>query len=71
MMFSEPNVISVVVQAGCVGVAVLALLVLYRIIRLGAHLIDNHLGHILTALGSIGEKLDRLIDAAERHEETK
>jgi hypothetical protein len=60
------DTLGAIIQAGAVGIAVLALLVLYQIVRLGARLIDNHLSHISEALGSLGEKLDTLISLGRR-----
>jgi len=60
------NIIDCIIQGGSVGVAVLTLLVLYRLLCIGSSLMDNHLIHIYTALTSLNEKLDRLISVADR-----
>jgi hypothetical protein len=62
----DANVIQVVIQGGAVGVAALTLLVMYKLLALGTSIVNNHLGSIMGALGAIGEKLDRLIDATEQ-----
>jgi len=56
------NIVNCIIQGGSVGVAVLALGIMYRLLNMGATLVGNHLTHITEALGGIAEKLDRLID---------
>jgi len=65
-MLNDVNLVQVVIQGGSVGVAVFALAIMYQLLRMGGKLLDNHLTHIAGALGKLGGKLDRLIDATEK-----
>lgn len=65
-MFDDINLVQIVIQGGSVGVAVLALGIMYQLLRAGARIMDNHLVHITTVLTQLVEKLDRLVDATER-----
>ena len=65
-MLNDINLVQVVIQGGSVGVAVLALGILYQIVRSGLKLIGNHFVHFAELLTQVVEKLDRLIDATEK-----
>ncbi len=60
------NLIQVIIQGGSVGVAVLALMIMYQLLRTGTRLLGNHLFHITEVLTKVCERLDRLIDATEK-----
>lgn len=60
------DLVQIIIQGGSVGVAVLTLVILYQLIRLGARMADNHLAHFTEVLTKLVERLDRLIDATER-----
>ena len=57
------TLIQVIIQGGAVGLALVALGIVGLLVRL----ISNHFIHFAELLTGIGEKLDRLIDATERH----
>ena len=65
-MFDNINLVQVVIQGGSVGVAVLALGILWQVIRTAMKLIGNHFVHFAELLTQVVEKLDRLIDATEK-----
>jgi hypothetical protein len=70
-MFEHLDFIQTIIQGGAVGIAALSLIILYRVVVQGGKLLTNHLIHMIEVLTGVSDKLDRLVDAAERREETK
>ena len=57
------TLIQIIIQGGAVGLCLVALGIVGLLVRLTT----NHFVHFAALLSGIGEKLDRLIDATERH----
>jgi hypothetical protein len=58
--------LQVLIQGGAVGIALVMLLIGYRLGKDVLKLASNHLEHIAESLGQLNAKMDRLISTTER-----